>query len=328
MPLISVITPAYNAEKTIRETVESVLKQTFSDFELLIINDGSQDSTLDIVSSISDPRIKVFSYPNAGPQKSRNRGVDLAGGEYVSFLDADDLWTPDKLEAQLKALQANPQAAVAYSWTEYIYEDGRYFRPGPQFSYSGDVYARLLLSDFVGSGSNPLIRKQALIAVDRFDESLPAAQDWEMWLRLAARYHFVAVPSIQILYRVGTNSWSSNVSRMELASLQVIEKAFAQAPESIRHLKQTCLGNRYKGLTWKILQGFPERRKGVTAAKFFWYAITNEPSLLGKRVIWKVLLKIAIVVLLPAQLAQALLAQVKQLSNLDALLVHIQTEPF
>ncbi|NER92648.1 MAG: glycosyltransferase [Symploca sp. SIO1B1] len=328
MPTISVIIPAYNAQKTIQETINSVLNQTFSDFELIVINDGSQDSTLEIVSSISDLRMRVYSYPNAGPQKSRNRGIAQATGEYVSFLDADDLWRADKLEAQLQALQGNSQAAVAYSWTDYINESGQYLRPGPQFEFNGDVYARLLLSDFVGSGSNPLIRTSALQKVGNFDESLPAAQDWEMWLRLAAQYHFVAVPSVQVLYRVSANSWSANVERMEVASLRVIEEAFARAPESIQHLKQTCIANRYKGLTWKSLAGFPERRKGLIAAKFFWYALINDPSLLRKRIIWKVVLKIPLFVLLPTSIAQALLAKMKRLANLEALLVQIKTEPF
>ncbi len=101
MPKISVIIPVYNAEETIKETLESVLSQTFSQFEIIVINDGSQDKTLEIVSRILDPRLKVLSYPNAGVSVSRNRGISQAAGEYVSFLDADDLWTPDKLETQL-----------------------------------------------------------------------------------------------------------------------------------------------------------------------------------------------------------------------------------
>src|SRR5919202_4312270 len=202
MPLISVIIPAYNAEKTIKQTIESVLNQTFSDFEIIVINDGSQDSTLEIVSSIPDPRIKVFSYPNAGPQKSRNRGWGNASGEYVSFLDADDLWTPDKLEAQLKALQENPQAAVAYSWSDWIDESGQFLRAGGHITVNGNAYEKLLLRDFVESGSNPLIRRQALDKVGDFDQSVTPAEDWDMWLRLAARYEFVTVPSPQILYRI------------------------------------------------------------------------------------------------------------------------------
>lgn len=113
LPRISVIIPAYNSENTIIHTINSVLNQTFTDLELIVINDGSQDSTLDIVKQIQDPRIKVFSYSNAGGNVSRNRGLKLAVGEFVSFLDADDLWTPNKLESQLKALEKNLSAKVA-----------------------------------------------------------------------------------------------------------------------------------------------------------------------------------------------------------------------
>ncbi|HEY9859784.1 MAG TPA: glycosyltransferase family A protein, partial [Candidatus Obscuribacterales bacterium] len=96
MPLVSVIIPAYNAETTIQETVKSVLEQSLQDFELIIVNDGSTDNTLQVLDRISDPRIKVFSYPNAGAAVSRNRGFAQATGELIAFLDADDLWTPKK----------------------------------------------------------------------------------------------------------------------------------------------------------------------------------------------------------------------------------------
>src|SRR4028118_1289230 len=255
MPIFSVIIPVYNGEKTIQETIESVLNQTFTDFELIVINDGSQDSTLEIVERIQDSRLNVFSYPNAGQAASRNRGFSHASGEYISFIDADDLWTPDKLEAQLRALQDNPQAAVAYSWTKCIDESGQFSRRGSHISATGDVYGKLLLIDFIENGSNPLIRRQALIKVGSFDESLPAAEDWDMWLRLAACYEFVAVPSSQILYRQSANSWSANVLKQGAGSLQVMERAFNQAPESLQHLKPASLANIYKGLTFKALEG-------------------------------------------------------------------------
>jgi glycosyltransferase involved in cell wall biosynthesis len=200
-PLISVIIPAYNCEKSIKETINSVLQQTFTDFELIVINDGSQDSTLDVINSIQDTRMKVFSFENAGGNISRNRGLNLAVGNYISFLDADDIWTPDKLESQLEALQKNPEAHVAYSWTDYIDEEGNFLVSGRRVSVNGDVYEKLLINNFLENGSNPLIRKEALVELDGFDESLKAAQDWDMWLRLAAKYSFVAVPKVQILYR-------------------------------------------------------------------------------------------------------------------------------
>ncbi|MHC5825871.1 MAG: glycosyltransferase, partial [Nostoc sp.] len=202
LPIISVIIPAYNSEKTIKETIQSVLNQTFTDFELIIINDGSQDSTLEVVTQIQDPRIKVFSYSNAGGNVSRNRGLERAGGEFVSFLDADDLWTPDKLQSQLKALQENVTAKVAYSWTDYIDTKGQFLFSGKRINVNGNIYEDLLLNNFLENGSNPLISKKALITLGGFDEFLSAAQDWDMWLRLASKFDFVCVPCVQILYRI------------------------------------------------------------------------------------------------------------------------------
>ena len=120
--MISIIIPVYNAEKTIESTINSVLNQTFIDFELIVINDGSTDSTLEIVHKITDPRLKIFSYANANQAASRNRGIAKATGEYIAFLDADDLWTPDKLESQINLLKNNSTAAVVYSWTNCINE--------------------------------------------------------------------------------------------------------------------------------------------------------------------------------------------------------------
>jgi glycosyltransferase involved in cell wall biosynthesis len=327
MPLISVIIPVYNGEKTIRETIASILNQTFQDLELIVINDGSQDATLEIVEQISDTRLKVFSYSNAGQATSRNRGISHACGEYISFIDADDLWTPDKLEAQLKALQANPQAAVAYSWTDYIDESSQPLQRGSYMSVNGNVYANLLLIDFIGSGSNPLIRQQALTEVGGFNELMTPSEDRDLWLRLAARYHFIAVPSPQVLYRQSINSASTNVLRMEQSSLRVIEQAFTQAPESLQHLKQFSLANNYKGLIFRALERVPGRQGGLTAARYLWHSFKTDPSLLRARVIWKVLFKIAIMVLLPPQQAHAVLTKVKQLSNINALHGYMRVEP-
>jgi len=327
MPLISIILPAYNGEKTVLETVESVLNQTWSDWELIAIDDGSQDSTVEILSSIRDPRVKVFSYPNTGPSASRNRGITHARGNYISFIDADDLWTPDKLESQLKALQENPQAALAYSWTNMIDESSQFLRIGSHITVNGNAYSHLLVLNFLENGSNPLIRQQTLTEVGLFDESLTHGEDWDLWLRLAARYDFVAVPYAQILYRVSSNSASANVCKQEAGMREVIERAFEVTSESLQYLKQYSLGNTYKYLAFKTLEDFPGREKCLMGGRLIWQAIRIDRSLLRRRVIWKVWLKIAIVFLLPPQIARLLLFKVTQLSNLEALLAHMIREP-
>jgi glycosyltransferase involved in cell wall biosynthesis len=317
MSIVSVIIPVYNGEKTIQETIESVLKQTFTDFELIVINDGSQDSTLAIVASFQDSRLKVFSYPNAGLAESRNRGVDQAIGDFIVFLDADDLWTPNKLESQVRALQENPQAAVAYSWTDYIDESSNFLYPGDHITVSGDVYAKLLVRNFLDNGSNPLIRRQALTEVGRFDSSINSAADWDMWLRLAARYHFVAVPVVQVLYRVCRTSMSANIARQEAECLSVISRAFNQAPKSLQHLKKLSLGHLYSYLTFKSLGGEPRREEYLTAARCFWLSVRNDPSILQRRsrLMLVVALKIIAALLLPSKQAQAWLKAIRKRSN-------------
>jgi glycosyltransferase involved in cell wall biosynthesis len=313
MPLVSVIIPVYNGEKTIRETIESVLIQTLCDIEVIVINDGSQDATLEIVEQLQDTRLQVFSYPNAGSSASRNRGIALASSEYISFIDADDLWTTDKLEAQFKALEANPQAAVAYSWSDFIDESGHFLRAGSHMTVTGDVYPKLLTYYFLENGSNALFRKQALLDVGGFDESLVGAEDWDLCLRVAARYHFVAVPSAQVLYRQPLISMSSNVPRLEVDSLKVIEQAFNQAPESLQHLKKQALANLYIYLTFKSSEGSPSREQGLRAARCLWHTIHNDPSVLRRRsrLMAIVMLKILAAIILPSQSVKDLLKTVK-----------------
>jgi len=324
MPLISVVVPVFNGEKTIKETIESVLKQTFTDFELIVINDGSQDLTVEVVEKIQDSRIQVYSYPNAGLAASRNRGIERSTGEYIAFIDADDLWTPDKLEAQFNALKSHPEAAVAYSWTDYIDEYSQFLGKGGHTTVNGNIYPHLLLTDLLENGSNPLIRKQAFIEVGNFDESLSAAEDWDMLLRLAIRYHFIAVSSPQVLYRISSNSMSFNVLQQERESLKVIERAFNQAPESLQYLKKPSLANLYKYLTYKSLEGTPQQKKGLVAARMLSSAVKNDLSLLQAKVIGKVVFKILVMVLLPPDLAQRVITKFKIFSNTTTLLGYMR----
>ncbi|MGL4503388.1 MAG: glycosyltransferase [Planktothrix sp.] len=327
MPTISVIIPAYNSENTIQETIESVLNQTFQDLELIVINDGSVDKTLEVISSFSDARIQVFSYSNSGAQKSRNRGISHASGEYLSFLDSDDMWEPEKLEFQLKALQENSEAAVAYSWTNWIDESGKFLRRGSYISKTGDIFANLLLVDFIENGSNPLIRANAMAEVGYFDESLVGGQDWDMWLRLAARYPFVAVPYPHILYRQSANSWSSNVERQESGFLQVIEKALNQESQRVSHLKNHIIANRYKCLLVDILDRFPAPERGLTAARFLKTVLINDPAMLKARVLAKVIFKILVLTILPPKQAMRVLKKVHKFSNLQALMGYLKLDP-
>jgi glycosyltransferase involved in cell wall biosynthesis len=238
VPKVSIIIPAYNSENTIKETISSVQQQSFTDWELIIIDDGSQDNTVDIVKNIAEPRLKLFVYENGGVSIARNRGIAQAKGEFVTFLDSDDLWTYDKLESQIAALNQNPQAKVAYSWTNFIDENGTFLFSGEALSYQGNIYRHLLLTNFLLSGSNILVRRDALQLVKDFNPNLSYAADWDFYLRLAIKFDFVVVPKYQILYRQSGNSMSSKIEEIKQESLYVIDKAFQSAPSQLQFLKK------------------------------------------------------------------------------------------
>ena len=129
-PLVSVLVPAHNAATTILETLNSVLCQSFGNFELFVIDDGSTDATREIVAGITDSRVRCFSFDRAGPSAARNRGIERASGEFIAFLDADNLWLAGKLAAQSEALRHNSDAALVYSWSDSIDESGAFLKRG------------------------------------------------------------------------------------------------------------------------------------------------------------------------------------------------------
>ena len=304
MPVISIIIPAYNAEKTILETIQSLQKQTFSDFEIIVINDGSIDKTVQLLNSIDEPRLKVFSYPNGGLPVARNRGIDRATGEYITFIDADDLWTPEKLADQLAALQQHPEAGVAYSWTAFIDENSQFLYAWEPIYYQGDVYPTLLLKNFISSGSNLLVRKEFIAAAGRFDPELKSAEDWDYYIRLAALCHFVVVPKYQILYRRSSGSMTSKVDVMERYIVTVTERAFQQAPEKFQYLKKQSLAYTYRFLSQLCIAHVMNYQGIKQASQKLQKAITLSPKILSERQTIRLVLKVGIMRLIPYELSR------------------------
>ena len=301
-PLISVVIPAYNAQATLLETIESVRRQTFSDFELLVIDDGSTDETLARAKSVRDPRIRVSSFANRGLAVSRNRGIDQSLGEFLSFIDADDLWTPDKLERQLGALRRHPEAALAYSWTAFLDADGRFLFAKEPSHFEGDVFGELVRHAFIASGSNILVRRDCAVAAGGFDASLEAAQDWDFCLRIAALRPFALVPSYQILYRIGEDSMSADAARIEQSCLRVCERAFARAPTPVPRRRAESLSNVKQYVAFLHLSRVPDPSFPKRAARKLTECIRLHPPTLLTHKTWQLLLTSALLPLLPARL--------------------------
>jgi glycosyltransferase involved in cell wall biosynthesis len=266
MPVISVIIPAFNAQETILEAILSVQNQTFSDLEIIVVNDGSNDHTLDILQKILEPRLKIFSCVNSGVSAARNYGISQATSDFIAFLDADDLWTSDKLELQLEALRINPKAGLAYSWVLYKFESERDSYIDASNSFEGKVYADLLIKNFVQSGSNPLIHKKIIDSIGCFDPELKTCEDWDFYLRVAAKWDFALVRKAQIIYRQSSTSLTSKINLMEKYSLIVIDRAFSKAPLEFQYLKRQSLAWAYQFTAQQCLKYYHHDFRAISLA--------------------------------------------------------------
>ena len=231
---VSVVIPAYNATATIDETMVSVRAQTYPDLEIIVVDDGSTDSTREIVASHArrDSRVRLVVQENAGVAAARNRGVAEATGELIAPVDADDLWAPTKIEEQMRALRrGGSRVGLVYTWFSIIDRDGVIIdaqRP----NHEGDVLARLCRGNLVGNGSSPLIRKAAILGAGGYSAGLRAeraqgCEDFLLYFRIAENHQFAVVPACLTGYRQTQEAMSMDVLQM-FRSYRIVAKEMAE----------------------------------------------------------------------------------------------------
>lgn len=193
-PLVSVVIPTYNRAQYIAETIESVLDQTYEPIETIVIDDGSTDNTSEVVAAYAD-RIHYVRQANSERGASRNHGLRLARGEYIAFLDSDDLWLPHKAEEGVRYLETHPDVGLLYSDAIQIDSEGRELRRLRARGPSGRITERLLERNFVSMGTH-LARTSLVRGIGGFREErqLSGSEDWEMWVRLSLRTDFTYSP--------------------------------------------------------------------------------------------------------------------------------------
>jgi glycosyltransferase involved in cell wall biosynthesis len=196
MPQVSVIIPTYNRAHLVGEAIDSVLSQTYEDLELIVVDDGSQDETRQFVSSYSS-RVTYLYQKHRGVSAARNRGIEQARGEYLSFLDSDDLWFKEKLNLQMEYLKSHPEILICYTDEIWIRKGVRVNPMKKHRKYSGMIFEHCLPLCIV-SPSSVMIRRKLLDEVGIFDETLEVCEDYDLWLRISARYpiQFIEKPLI------------------------------------------------------------------------------------------------------------------------------------
>lgn len=277
MTKVSVIIPAYNAITYLPASLDSILAQTYTDFEVIIVNDGSTDGTAEWVEQLTNPRVKLISQTNQGNCAARNTGIAHARGEYIAFLDADDLWDSTKLAKQVEMLEQNPEVGLVYTWVERIDQNGKSLGKPFESNLSGNIWEKLLDRNVIATSST-MIRRCCFDNVGKFDENLKSfVEDWDLWLRIAACYPIKVLPEYLLQYRECPTSISKNWQAMERNYHIVIEKVFASAPSELMFRKGKSYSCSYLHLASQLLQS--HQPDYAIASNYLQQAVTYYPQM-------------------------------------------------
>lgn len=222
--LIDIIMPARNAQATIMQAIHSVQSQSVEKWRLLIIIDGSTDSTVELSAQAAagDPRISVIEQSHRGVSAARNRGIDASSAELIGFIDADDLWLPDKLDLQLSCLEEHTTSGAVITSLDRFFEDPAQSCAHTRLKAEPVTLKELQVYNVVGNGSNMLVRRSVVDAVGQFNESLAHAEDWEFSVRICARTTIMCIPQVCSLYRQNDSSASRKLLSMSVGHRRAI----------------------------------------------------------------------------------------------------------
>ncbi len=277
---ISVVIPSYNSAAYLADAIDSALKQTLAPLEVIVVNDGSTDETAQILERYRG-RICCITQENRGLAGARNRGIAAAQGDLIAFLDADDIWFPEKLEKQLQCLEEHPQAALVHS-QPYYWDTGtgeKWTRSNHgRHEYVGLCYHRLFFKPGALAGSM-IVRKECLAEVGVFDERIRGAggEDYDLCLRIARHYEFAFVDEPLFLYRLH----SSNLTKQRRTCLEnelyVVRKALQADPDLRRALGRTAINERLFGLLFELGYHLHDAGRPAEARRYFLQALRHRP---------------------------------------------------
>lgn len=274
MTKVSVIIPAFNREGTIDRALNSVLDQDFENFEIIVVDDCSDDDTVEVVMEFDDDRIKCIQHhTNKGASEARNTGIKCAKGQYIAFLDSDDEWDSDKLRRQIQKIeQANQTIGVIYTGYQVKYSGE--MEVGQVPSKKGDIYQAQLAKDWVSPTSAVMVKAECFDAVGGFDTSLPARQDYEMWLRLSQRYEFEYIKEpLVTLHTESKNRITTDIQSRIQAHKMLLDRLDNDISNLPFHQRRKVIATQY----FTIARYSQRHSAGNLAIKFFVRSIMINP---------------------------------------------------
>lgn len=270
MKKVTVVIPVYNGEKYIADSINSVLMQTFTDFEIVVVDDGSSDQSVNIAESFNDGRIRIVKQQNRGLAGARNTGISAARGEYIALLDADDLWDKEKLKYHVEHLDNNPRVGVSYSQSHFMDDNKQPLGLTQKPQLKNITPVTVLCRNPVGNGSAAVVRRQCfedimyMLPIDGingvvrncyFDEDFRQSEDIECWIRIAlkTRWKFEGVGLPLTWYRVNSGGLSANIDKQFDSWNNVIKKLSTYAPDFAEDYASLAKAYQYRYLSRRAI---------------------------------------------------------------------------
>ncbi|HEC65389.1 MAG TPA: glycosyltransferase family 2 protein [bacterium] len=278
-PTVSVVIPTYNRAHLIGRAIQSVLDQTYQDFEIIVVDDGSRDNTCEVINDFDDERIRYIRHQgNRGGAVARNTGIKAARGEYTAFQDSDDEWLPEKLKKQMEIFKnVSSKVGVVYTGFWKLGNNKKIYKPQSWVTQKeGDIHKELLNGNFVTTQS-AVVKKTCFRKTGMFDERLPCLQDWELWIRISKYYHFKCIDEpLLVSYYTPDSIYADKDARIVALEL-ILEKHFGDFKKNRRSLAsyQYSIGNllrengktsQAKGYFLRALKSYPLNSKYLVGA--------------------------------------------------------------
>lgn len=281
-PQVSIVIPVYNGERYVQATLNSILKQTWQDLEVIVVNDGSTDRSMEICRQFNDPRIRYAEQENGGLAAARNAGIRIARGEYLGFIDADDTWSPDKVSRHVEHFRSDPELGLSYSYSSLMDEAGQNLGTLQKEGTNPTTFADCYVRNVIGNGSNAMLRREVFSGrrsnpglfppLKTFDPDLRRAEDYELWSRIASLtgWKIACISEVLVQYRINMSGLSSNTTLQRHYHFLATAKIAAYAPLEAELYRSSAIAHLYWHQARTHVQN-KNARAGIQAVKFAWH---------------------------------------------------------
>ncbi len=287
--LVSVVVASYNMGKYLSSAVQSILDQSYPSLEIHVVDDGSTDDTKKVMKHFeNDDRVNYHYQSNQGQAKAKNKGIMASKGDYIAFLDADDMWSKTKLEKQMPCFEINENIGLVHTNFVLMDENEKMLGTVPRKYYNGKVTEQLLITNFV-NGMASVVKKECLEKVGIFDESLPMGIDWDLWLRISTEYEIYFLDEKAYFYRQWEGQMSHNQEKRYECAARIMSKFLSQYPGLVnKSVENEAWANLYVGRAYGY---FLDENNKLDAIKYFAKALKTKRNYMQA---WKGLVKILI----------------------------------